>query len=132
MRLRRRFARGDRGSAVVEAAIVLPTIIMIMFGMLEMGLYFKDNLTLSEAVKDGARAGAQYAQDPGADYYILQAINKASLNGTIQEVIVYDAAQVNNLNQSAQGPPAGCLASANGVSVAYTDSGGVSHTTGAI
>jgi len=129
---RLRHRRNERGSAVVEAAIVLPTIIMVLFGMLEMGLYFKDTLTLSEATKDGARTGAQWAQDPGADYYILQAIKKASLSGNILEVIVYDAAPADPTNQSAQAPSAACQSSSNGVSVTYTDSGGISHPTGAI
>jgi Flp pilus assembly protein TadG len=116
----------------VEAAFVLPVVVAVLFGMLEFGLYFKDNLTVSEATKDGAHVGAQYAQDPGADYYILQSILHASLNGIVQEVIVYDAANVLPSNQSAQNVPAACLASANGVSVGYTDSNGVQHNTGAI
>jgi Flp pilus assembly protein TadG len=129
---RRVFRRDERGAAVVEAAFVLPVVIALLFGMLEFGLYFKDNLTVSEAVKDGAHVGAEYAQDPGADYYILQAILHASLNGIVQEVIVYDAGAVNPASQSAQNVPAGCLLSANGVSVGYTDNNNVLHNTGAI
>src|SRR5579864_8407661 len=127
-----RVRRDDRGATVVEAAIVLPTIIMILFGMLEMGLYFKDSLTLSEATKDAAHTGAQYAQDAGADYYIIQAIEKASLNGSIEEIVVYDAAEVDPANQNAQNPSANCVSSADGVDVGYTDAGGTLHTTGAI
>jgi len=122
----------QRGASVVEAAIVLPTVVMLLFGMLELGLYFKDSLTLNEAVKDGAHTGALYAQDSGADYWILQKIEHASLNGTVQEVIVYDAADPNPANAAAQDPSAACLASATGVQVSYTDSGGILHNTGAI
>ena len=129
---RRLFRRDERGAAVVEAAFVLPVVIALLFGMLEFGLYFKDNLTVSEAVKDGAHMGAAYAQDPGADYYILQSILHASLNGIVQEVIVYDAGAVDPSNQSAQNVPANCLATANGVSVGYTDNNSVVHNTGAI
>ncbi len=117
---------------MVEAAIVLPTIIMVLFGMLEMGLYFKDSLTLSEATKDAAHTGAQYAQDAGADYYVIQAIEKASLNGSIEEIVIYDAAGVDPANQNAQNPSAACVSSATGVDVGYTDTGGTLHTTGAI
>jgi hypothetical protein len=129
---RRSFRRDQRGAAVVEAALVLPAIVALLFGMLEMGLYFKDTLTVSEATKDGAHVGAEYAQDPGADYYILQQIQHMSLNGIVQEVIVYDAANVNPANQAAQNVPAGCVSSATGVSVSYTDSSGVLHNAGAI
>ena len=49
-RLRRR--RDQRGAVIVEAALVLPIVMLVLFGMLEMGLYWKDSLTLSEAAKD--------------------------------------------------------------------------------
>jgi len=117
---------------MVEAALVLPAVVMILLGMLEMGLYFKDNLTVSEVTKDAAHTGAEYAADAGADYYILQAIQHLSIAGAVQEVIVYDAANVDPNNENAQNPPATCLASATGVQVGYTDSQGVLHTTGAI
>jgi hypothetical protein len=130
---RRSFRRDQRGAAVVEAALVLPAIIALLFGMLEMGLYFKDTLTVSEATKDAAHIGAEYAADAGADYYILQQIQHMSLNGIVQEVVVYDAADVNPANQTAQNVPPGCLApNITGVSQPYTNSGGTSYLTGAI
>ncbi len=126
--LRRHRRRGERGSTIVEAAFVVPTVMAILFGMLEMGLYFKDSLTVSEGVKDGARTGAEYAQNIDADYYIIQSIiNAASINGQVQEIIVYDAAPPSPSDQSAQNPSAACLASTTGVSVTYIDGGGVSH-----
>jgi len=126
--------RSERGAVLVEAAFVLPVIIMLTFGMLEMGLFFKDSLTLSEATKDAAHTGAQWAQDPAADFYILKDLQQAALalNGNIVEVIVYDAAAPDPLNASATNVPANCVASATGVDVPYTDSGGVLHATGGI
>jgi hypothetical protein len=129
---RRSYRRDQRGAAVVEAALVLPAIIALLFGMLEMGLYFKDSLTVSEVTKDGSHTGAEWAADPGADYYILQGIQHMSLNGVVQEVIVYDAGAVNPGNQAAQNVPSGCLGSSTGVQVGYYDSSGVQHLTGAI
>jgi Flp pilus assembly protein TadG len=120
--MRRRLRRGQRGAAIVEAAIVLPAVVMLLFGMLEGGLYFKDSLTVSESTKDAAHTGAMYAADSGADYWIIQAMKRASLNGIVQEIIVYDAANVDPTNSSAQAPPANCLASSTGVKVGYTDS----------
>jgi Flp pilus assembly protein TadG len=130
--MRGRLRRGQRGAAIVEAAIVLPAVVMLLFGMLEGGLYFKDSLTVSESTKDAAHTGAMYAADSGADYWIIQAMKRASLNGIVQEIIVYDAANVSATNPSAQAPPANCLASSAGVQVGYTDSSLVVHTTGAI
>lgn len=130
--MRLRLHRDQRGVAIVEAALVLPAVVMLLFGMLEAGLYFKDSLTVSEATKDAAHTGAMYAADAGADYYILHSVLHASLNGTVEEVIVYDAANVDPANSSAQAPSANCLGSVTGVPVGYTDSQGVLHTTGAI
>lgn len=52
----KRFAR--RGTAVVEAAVVAPLMILSMFGMMEVGYAFmvKQNVTL--AAREGARAAA--------------------------------------------------------------------------
>jgi len=127
-----RRGRGQRGATIVEAAIVLPTLIALMFGLLEMGLYFKDSLTLDEAVKDGAHIGALYAQDSSADYQMVQKILHASLNGTVQEIIIYDAANPDPNNPAVEAPSASCLASSTGVQVGYTDAAGLVHATGAI
>src|SRR3974390_3700721 len=112
---RRFYRRDQRAAAVVEAALVLPAIIALFFGRLELGLYFKDSLTVSEVTKDGAHTGAEWAADPGADYYILQGIQHMSLNGIVQEVIVYDAGDVSPANQAAQNVPSACLSSTTGV-----------------
>ena len=126
--IRRRRATGERGSTIVEAAVVVPTVMAILFAMLEMGLYFKDSLTVSEGVKEGARTGAAYAQNIDADYYIIQSvINAASINGQVQETIIYDAAPPSPTDQSAQNPSAACMASTTGVSVTYTDGTGTTH-----
>jgi hypothetical protein len=121
--------RGERGSTIVEAAVVLPAVIAMLFGMLETGLYFKDSLTLSDGVKNGARTGAEYAQAAGADYYIIQSVLTAgSIDGAVQEIVIYDAADPNSANPSAQNPSSGCQGSTSGgVQLTYTDSGGVKH-----
>ncbi len=43
---------------MVEAALVLPLVLMIVFGLVEFGLLFKDELTVSSAAGAGAREGA--------------------------------------------------------------------------
>lgn len=126
--------RHERGSTIVEAAIVLPAVIAVLFAMLEMGLYFKDSLTLSDGVKNGARTGAEYAQSSGTDYYIIQSVLTAgAIDGTVQEIVVYDAADPSPANPSVQNPPSACTSSTGGgVQVSYIDSSGTRHSTGAI
>ena len=53
-------ARNCRGAAAAEMALVLPLLLVILFGSLELGNYFMNEHTLVKAVRDGARfAGRQ-------------------------------------------------------------------------
>jgi Flp pilus assembly protein TadG len=46
---------GERGSAAVEAAIVTPLVMALLFGIVELGFVFKDYLAVTGAVRAGAR-----------------------------------------------------------------------------
>ena len=48
-----------RGSAVVEMALVMPLLLLIMFGSVELGNYFMAEHKLVKAVRDGARFAAR-------------------------------------------------------------------------
>src|SRR4051794_16582168 len=74
-RLRR---RTQRGAALVEAAIVLPVLVTITLGVIEIGFIFKDSLTISSAVRSGARIGAVDGVNGLADYDILSAVKSGS------------------------------------------------------
>lgn len=43
---------------MVEAAIVLPVLLLVLFGILEFGLMFRTALTISDATRSGARVAA--------------------------------------------------------------------------
>ena len=49
---------GDNGAATVEFALVAPVLIVLLFGIIEFGTVFKDVLSLNQAAREGARAGA--------------------------------------------------------------------------
>jgi hypothetical protein len=51
----RRTGRDDRGIAAVEAAIVTPIFMLVVIGIIEFGLAFKDQLAVTSAVRAGAR-----------------------------------------------------------------------------
>ena len=52
-------ARERRGAAAAEMALVLPLLLVILFGSLELGNYFMNEHTLVKAVRDGARFAAR-------------------------------------------------------------------------
>jgi Flp pilus assembly protein TadG len=62
-------ARSERGAAAVEAALVTPLLILLVFGIVEYGMLFKDSLAVTSSIRSAARiASAEprvttYAQD---------------------------------------------------------------------
>jgi len=55
----RRLITSEGGSAAVEMALVLPLLLVILFGSVELGNYFMDEHTLLKAVRDGSRFAAR-------------------------------------------------------------------------
>jgi hypothetical protein len=47
------------GAAAAEMALVLPLLLVILFGSVELGNYFMDQHSLAKAVRDGARYAAR-------------------------------------------------------------------------
>lgn len=90
----RRVHRNDTGATLVEAAIVLPLVLLLTFAALDGALYMKDHLTIGTAARNGARAAASGGADVQADYYVLQAVNK-TVKGigveNITRIVVYKA-----------------------------------------
>lgn len=68
----RRVTWDDRGVAAVEAAIVTPIFLLLVIGVIEFGLAFKDQLAITSAVRAGARIAsaeprvASFADDAAA------------------------------------------------------------------
>jgi hypothetical protein len=54
----------ERGAVLAEAALVLPVLALLLFGILEYGLLFRSNLTVAEATRSGARVGAAMPRQP--------------------------------------------------------------------
>ena len=54
----RRVVGPERGAAAVEFALVIPLLLMILFGLITTGLTFSDHLSATNAVREGARYGA--------------------------------------------------------------------------
>jgi Flp pilus assembly protein TadG len=59
----------DKGQTMVEFTLVLPILMVVLFGIIQFGITFKDYVTLTDAVRAGARTAAvsRYSADPVAD-----------------------------------------------------------------
>lgn len=53
-----RRVRGERGAALVEMALVLPLLLMIVFGIIEFGTTYSNYIGLRDGVRNAARSGA--------------------------------------------------------------------------
>lgn len=63
----RKFLKDDRGQALVELALIMPLLIMLLFGVIEFGRVFNAYLTVTSASREGARAATL-----GADNSTIQ------------------------------------------------------------
>ena len=68
--------RGERGSAIIEAAIATPVFFMLIFGVLEFGFLFRTDLTTTNASRDGGRAASVYGREAETDFLILQTVRQ--------------------------------------------------------
>lgn len=56
--------RDEKGIALVEFAVVSPLLFVILFGIIEFGILFYDKAMITNASREGARAGIVFSQ-PG-------------------------------------------------------------------
>ncbi len=55
--------RSQRGQAVVEFALILPILLLLVFGIIEFGRIFYSYLEVTQAAREGARLGAVGGSD---------------------------------------------------------------------
>ena len=74
----RSIRKRTRGAAVVEAAIVLPLIVLLTFGFIELGWYVNSTHVLHNAARQGARAAVRL-ENSNAEVQaaVLSALNNA-------------------------------------------------------
>ncbi len=63
---RTRRADGDQGAALVEFSFIAPLFLLLLLGILEFGLVFRDDITITDSVNDAARSGAIAGPNWGA------------------------------------------------------------------
>lgn len=89
-----RIVRDDRGVAAVEAAIITPIFLLVVVGIIEFGLAFKDQLAITSAVRAGARMASS---EPRSATFATDAAAQVAREGsavdmtTVQALWVYQA-----------------------------------------
>lgn len=81
---------------MVEAAIVLPIILFLVMSLLELGVAFKNHLTVANTVRDATRTLTAKGDDPDADCATIERIIETMSGGTdpydILKIEIYQAA----------------------------------------
>jgi len=72
----------DRGAAAVEFALVVPLLVMILFGIVEFGNYFFIQSTVAGAARVGVRSYVVNWTKTGADATAIDRARQAVPNGT--------------------------------------------------
>lgn len=105
-----RLARGDRGVAMVEMAIVTPFLALLVAGIVEYGTLWRDDLTVTSATRSAARVISNAGDAEGADYEGILSLRAAlqSIDGvTVEGMMVYRATTVDGQ------PDASCFLAGN-------------------
>lgn len=78
----------EQGQAVVELAIVLPVLAALLLGILQFGIAFNHYLSLTDAVRTGARTAA-VSRHLGADAAV--AATKAEVENSTSDITLTDS-----------------------------------------
>lgn len=77
---------GESGAALVEMALVMPLLVLLLFGIMEAGWAFSQSVEVRNAAREGARL-AVVDFGTGADV-ITETCNRADLSGSGANVAV--------------------------------------------
>jgi Flp pilus assembly protein TadG len=86
--------RGERGAVLVETVVVLPLVLLLVFGIVEWSAAYHDSSVTADAARAGGRIASAQARNP--DYATNAAASVAAAlstlpSGSVQEMWVYKA-----------------------------------------
>jgi len=75
--------RAQRGSNLVELALILPLLLLLFAAIADFGRAFNSYIVITNAAREGARFGARVDHTDAIDAFILSAILQEAANGGI-------------------------------------------------
>lgn len=97
--------RSERGTALVEFAMVLTMMLTLSIGAFEWGMGFRDRLSVSQSVREAARVGAAVGDRTDADCRILEAgagALAAVAGNSVKELWIYESDDSGTVSGSRQ------------------------------
>lgn len=74
--------RSDDGQAVLEFAYILPLVMIVVLGIIEFGVLFYDQAVVTNASREGARAGIVFQKDSAGNYW-----SAADMQAKVQQTV---------------------------------------------
>ncbi len=92
LRARSGSTHGERGAALLEAALVVPLFLTLLLAVIEGGFAFYGRLTVANMSLAGARSASGQGNEVLADYNVLRAMRSGGVvSGEITTIVVYKA-----------------------------------------
>jgi TadE-like protein len=85
---------GERGAVAVEAAILVPILVVLLLGVIEFATLMRDVLSLTETTRVGARTASAQSRDPDFTQLTVAAIGRSGSalpKSRITQVLIYKA-----------------------------------------
>ena len=76
----KRFIRKERGGVAVEFAIILPVLVLLVFGIIDFGHAWYMRHLMSDASREGARYGSRYLTDSSGNRLLPKNLNPSIKN----------------------------------------------------
>ena len=93
MKLLQRYRRDEHGQGLVEFAIVLPVLMLLIFGLIEWAFVMNTQASVNFASRDGAMLAAEGGNNIGTDCMVLARIERdlvaPALPPRIQNIQIY-------------------------------------------
>jgi Flp pilus assembly protein TadG len=109
----RRVARRQSGAAVVEFAFVLPLLLLLLFGIIEMSVMLYDKAVITNASREATREGIVYS----SPYMSSTSIVSVATSNLSKNLITFGGTGTPSASVS---PSAGCTASGSPITVTVT------------
>lgn len=84
-----RHIKNRRGQSLVELALILPIIVLLLFGTVEFGRVFHSYINITSAVREGARLGAVGRTDIEIEDRIRESVTLANADTQLSILKIY-------------------------------------------
>lgn len=84
LKARERLCRSERGAEVIEFALVLPLLLLVVFGIVDFGFLFQRYVVLTNAAMEGARVAVLPGySDTDAEARAVSYLQQSGVTGTV-------------------------------------------------